>query len=99
MSQVVNALFARQFLQRLHDAANAHNAQAVAALCCDDVIWEDPAAPGTLHGRDAVLHFHRDIMFPALPDTHIEVIDGPYLALDGTGVAARLRVSGTMTGR
>jgi hypothetical protein len=26
------------------------------------------------------------------------LIDGPYLALDGTGVAARLRISGTMTG-
>ncbi|MFN0305131.1 MAG: ester cyclase [Burkholderiales bacterium] len=98
MSQVVDAPFARQFLQRLHGAANAHDAEAVAALCCDDVIWEDPAAPDTLDGRDAVLHFHRDVMFRALPDAHIEVIDGPYLALDGTGVAARLRVSGTMTG-
>jgi steroid delta-isomerase-like uncharacterized protein len=96
--QVVDALFARRFLQRLHAAANAHDAQAVAALCSEDVVWEDPAAPQTLHGRDAVLRFHRDIMFPALPDTHIELIDGPYLALDGTGVAARLHVSGTMTG-
>ena len=98
MPQAVDAPFARHFLQRLHAAANAHDAHAVAALCCDDVTWEDPAAPQTLHGRDAVLRFHRDIMFPALPDTHIELIDGPYLALDGTGVAARLRISGTMTG-
>ena len=98
MPQIVDAPFARQFLDRLHGAANAHDAEAVAALCCDDVAWEDPAAPQTLIGRDAVLRFHRDIMFPALPDTHIELIDGPYLALDGTGVAARLRISGTMTG-
>jgi predicted ester cyclase len=98
MFQIINAAFARQFLQRLHGAANVHDAQAVAALCCEDVEWEDPAAPQTLHGRAAVLEFHRDIMFPALPDTRIELIDGPYLALDGTGVAARLRVSGTMTG-
>lgn len=98
MSQLVDAPFARQFLHRLHAAANAHDAHAVAALCSDDVVWEDPAAPQTLHGRDAVLRFHRDIMFPALPDTHLELIDGPYLSLDGTGVAARLRISGTMTG-
>ena len=98
MSEIVNAAFARQFLQRLHAAANAHDADAVAALCCDDVVWDDPAASRTLHGRDAVRHFHHDIMFPALPDTHVELIDGPYLALDGTGVAARLRISGTMTG-
>lgn len=98
MSQVVDARFAREFLQRLHAAANAHDAEALAALCSDDVVWQDPAAPHTLHGRDAVLRFHRDIMFPALPDANIELIDGPYLALDGTGVAARLRLSGTMTG-
>jgi predicted ester cyclase len=98
MPQVVDATFARQFLERLHGAANAHDAPAVAALCHADVVWDDPAASRTLHGRDAVLRFHRDIMFPALPDTHIELIDGPYLALDGTGVAARLRISGTMSG-
>jgi predicted ester cyclase len=98
MTQVVDAPFARQFLQRLHAAVNGHDAEAVAALCCTDVVWEDPGAPQTLHGRDAVLRFHRDIMFPALPDAHIELIDGPYLALDGTGVAARLRITGTMTG-
>ena len=57
--------FVREFLQRMHAAVNAHDSQAVAALCCDDVVWEDPAAPETLHGRDAVLRFHCDIMFPA----------------------------------
>lgn len=98
MPQMIDATFARQFLQRLHAAANAHDAQAVAALCCDDVVWEDPAAPHTLHGRDAVLRFHRDIMFPALPDSRIELIDGPYIALDGKGLAVRLRIGGTMSG-
>lgn len=98
MSEIVDALFAREFLGRLHGAANAHDADAIAALCCADVVWEDPAAPHTLLGRDAVRSFHSDIMFPALPDTHIEIIDGPYLSLDGNGVAARLRISGTMTG-
>ena len=37
-------------------------------------------------------------MFPALPDAHVELIDGPYLSLDGMGVAVRLRIRGTMTG-
>jgi hypothetical protein len=31
MSQIVDAPFARQFLQRLHGAANAHDADAVVA--------------------------------------------------------------------
>lgn len=94
----IDASFARQFLQRLHAAVNAHDAPAIAALCCDGVVWEDPAAPETLHGRDAVLRFHRDVMFPALPDVQVEPIDGPYLSLDGAGVAVRLRITGTMTG-
>ena len=94
----IDAPFARRFLQRLHAAVNAHDAPAIAALCSDDVVWEDPAAPETLRGRDAVLCFHRDVMFPALPDVRVEVIDGPYLSLDGASVAARLRISGTMTG-
>jgi predicted ester cyclase len=37
-------------------------------------------------------------MFRALPDVSVELIDGPYLAVDGAGVAARLRIRGTMTG-
>jgi len=90
--------FSRDFLRRLRAAVNAHDAQAVAALCCNDIVWVDPAAPETLHGRDAVMRFHRDIMFPALPDAQVELIDGPYLAPDGAGAAVRLRISGTMTG-
>lgn len=94
----IDASFARQFLQRLHAAVNGHDAPAIAALCCDGVVWEDPAAPETLHGRDAVLRFHRDVMFAALPDVRVELIDGPYLSLDGASVAVRLRIGSTMTG-
>jgi len=60
MAQPIDARFARHFLARLHAAVNAHDAQAVAALCCEDVVWEDPAAPEPLRGREAVLRFHRD---------------------------------------
>lgn len=56
---MIDASCARQCLQRLHAAVNAHDA---------DVVWEDPAATATLHGRDAVLCFHRDVMLRALPD-------------------------------
>jgi len=98
MAQPIDARFARHFLARLHAAVNAHDAQAVAALCCEDVVWEDPAAPEPLRGREAVLRFHRDVMFRAIPDVRIELVDGPYLSLDGAGAAVRLRISGTMTG-
>lgn len=89
---------AEDALASLHAAVNAHDAAALAALCADDVVWSDPAAPELLRGRDAVLSFHRNIMFRALPDVRVEVVDGPYLASDGCGTATRLRISGTMTG-
>jgi predicted ester cyclase len=98
MTQLIDATFARDFLQRLYAAVNAHDAQAVAALCCDDVVWDDPGAAEILRGRDAVYRFHRDTLFPAFPDMKAELLDGPYLSLDGTGIAVRLRLSGTMTG-
>jgi len=98
MAQQVDGEFARQFLERLHAAVNAHDAEAVAALCSEGVVWEDPAALEPLHGRGAVYRFHRDIMFRAIPDVKIEIVDGPYLALDGMSVAVRSRISGTMTG-
>ena len=98
MTQVIDGAFAVDFLTRLHAAVNAHDAAAIAALCCPDVVWDDPAASTPLCGRDAVFRFHKDTMFRALPDVRIDLIDGPYLALDGTGVSARLRISGTMTG-
>jgi uncharacterized protein (TIGR02246 family) len=89
---------ARQFLARLHGAVNAHDARALAGLCTDDVVWTDPAAPEPLHGRDAVYRFHRDMMFRSIPDVRVELIDGPYLMPDGSRMAVRLRISGTMLG-
>ena len=98
MAQQVDDRFARHLLERLHAAVNGHDAEAVAALCTEDVVWEDPAAPEPLRGREAVYRFHRDIMFRALPDVSIELLNGPYLSLDRAGVAVRLRITGTMTG-
>lgn len=64
MPQQIDAPFARHFLECFYAAVNAHDADAGTALCCDDVVWADPGAPETLRGRDAVLRFRRDILFP-----------------------------------
>lgn len=98
MTTRVDEASASRVLERLHAAVNAHDAAAVAALCAEQVVWSDPAAPEPLRGRDAVFRFHRDVMFRAIPDVQIEVIEGPYRSTDGTRVAVRLRIRGTMTG-
>ena len=38
----IDFTFAQDFLHRLYVAVNDHGSKAVAALCCDDVAWEDP---------------------------------------------------------
>lgn len=97
-SQKINAKFAQRFLKNLYDAVNAHDADAVAIQCSEDIEWSDPGAPETLRGREAVRRFHRETLFVAFPDMKVNVIDGPYLSLDGTGLAVRLQLTGTMTG-
>lgn len=96
--QRIDESFALRFLEELYAAFNVHDADAIAALCSENVVWEDPAAPLPLHGSEAVRRFHRDVMFRSLPDVRITVLDGPYLSLDCTGLAVRLRIEGTMEG-
>jgi ketosteroid isomerase-like protein len=98
MAQQVDERFARHFMERLHAAVNGHDADAVAALCTEDVVWQDPAALTPLRGREAVSRFHRDVMFRALPDVSLKLVDGPYFSFDHASVAVRLRITGTMTG-
>jgi ketosteroid isomerase-like protein len=98
MTRDIDERFARAFLRQFHGAVNAHDAAAIAALCHENVVWKDPAAPHTLHGRDAVLRFHSDIMFPALPDVRIDIVEGPFLSVAGDSIAVRLRISGRMEG-
>lgn len=94
----IDSAFAHRFLASLHGAVNAHDPDAIAALCHPEVVWDDPAAPESLRGRDAVRSFHRDVMFVALPDVRVARIEGPFLAVAGCALAVRLRISGTMQG-
>lgn len=89
---------ATELLARLHAAANRHDANEVARLCATDVVWIDPAAAEPLRGRDAVRRFHADMMFRAIPDVALRMIDGPFVSACGTRFAARVLISGTMTG-
>jgi uncharacterized protein (TIGR02246 family) len=89
---------AQSLVARLHDAVNRRDAEAIAALCAPDVQWIDPAAGGVLDGREAVLRFHRDVMFRAIPDVRLRLLEGPHLSGDGSGIAVRVAITGTMTG-
>ena len=98
MPRQIDTPYANHLLERLHAAVNTHDADAIAEICSEDIVWDDPAAPEPLRGREAVRRFHRDVMFKAIPDVRIELIDGPYFSTDHSRVAVRLRIRGTMTG-
>ena len=98
MTAQLDMAVARRFVARLHGAVNAHDADGIAALCTEDVEWNDPAAVRPLRGRAAVAEFHRLGMFRAVPDVRIEVTDGPYVLMDGSGIAVRASIAGTMSG-
>jgi steroid delta-isomerase-like uncharacterized protein len=80
----------------LFDAYNAHDVDAIMALCTDDVVWEDPALPVTAVGRGAVTEVLREQfkLFPdlAFPKEEIEL----YRSFDHHGAAARWRMSATL---
>jgi steroid delta-isomerase-like uncharacterized protein len=98
MTERLEKSFVQDFVRRLGEAINSHDSDAIVALCSQDIVWVDPAAQTPLQGRDAVRRFHRDTFFRAMPDVRYEVVDGPYLSLDGTRVAVRAKFIGTMNG-
>jgi steroid delta-isomerase-like uncharacterized protein len=70
--------FLVDFGQRFKDAWNRLDGEAVAALCTEDVVWNDPAIPHPARGRREVAEFV-NAMGHAFPDLHVEPLDGsPY---------------------
>ena len=89
--------FLEDFARRWHDAWNAHDAQAVAAMCTDDVTVIDPGA-GEMRGRDAVVAWV-DGTSRAFPDYRFEPPEPPYSASAAEPKAMLAwRMTGTNTG-
>lgn len=63
----------------LHAAVNAHDAEAVAARCGENVVWDDRAAPEPLRGREAGGHLMRAAGLQGLtPRELVEWLEGLY---------------------
>ena len=91
------ALDLAQFCARYVAAWNGHDAAAMADLVTDDVVWEDPALPAAARGVAAVQEFMRT-GWVTFPDLHFDETDAPHCTFEGTQVAWRWRMRGTMTG-
>lgn len=87
----------RELAARYIDAWNGQNAQAMADLLTEDVVWSDPALPEPVRGIAAVQEFMRS-SWQAFPDLRFEEPNPPHLSVNGDRVAWAWRMHGTMNG-
>jgi steroid delta-isomerase-like uncharacterized protein len=85
------------FLHRYEAAWAARDADAIAAMCTEDVVWDDPALNETLHGRDGVRRFATET-FRMVPDFAVETLDRPLISATRPRVLVPYRMTGTATG-
>lgn len=95
-SQQVDEDFLADFLARWEEAWSSGDPTRVADLLTEDVIFQSPDIPSSLHGREEALGY-LNMLFRAFPDQRLEVLDF-YLTADGTRAADRAHWGGTMTG-
>src|SRR6184192_3382341 len=81
---------------RLGAAWNAHDADAVAALCAEDLVYDEPALGGTVYGRDSIRDFVARLAV-AYPD-HRFLPEGLYADVGRPSVLVAWRFQGTRAG-
>ena len=97
MGSHLDADFLEEWAHRYLEAWNSHDAEAVASMCTEDVIWNDPALPGPARGREAVRAFV-EATAKAFPDFHVEETDPPSVLAATPRVLTRYTMTGTMLG-
>ena len=88
---------ARAFADRWQIAWNSHSAEEVAALCTEDVVWDDPLTERPERGKDAVAAYLESV-WRTFPDLEFTWPEEPYCSFGQTKLACHWRVTGTMTG-
>src|ERR1700709_878869 len=83
----------QQFAQRWGKAWNDHDGDAVAALCAEDLVYDEPALGDTVYGRDAIRDFvvTMDASFP----DHKFFLEGLYADVARPAVLVAWRFVGT----
>jgi steroid delta-isomerase-like uncharacterized protein len=87
----------REFVARYMSAWNGCDAEALARLVCEDVVWEDPALAQPARGVGEVAHFMR-FSCAAFPDLSFSEPEPPALAASGDIVLWGWRMQGTNRG-
>jgi steroid delta-isomerase-like uncharacterized protein len=89
--------FVEDWGRRYLDAWNSHDADAIAALCTEDVVWKDPGLHEPAHGRDGVRRFVQ-VTARAFAGFHMEELGRPFISGEEPRVLVRYRMTGRMLG-
>jgi steroid delta-isomerase-like uncharacterized protein len=81
------------FCLRWATAWNDHDGDSVAALCSDDLVYDEPALGPTVHGRDAIRNFVTGLG-AAFPD-HTFRLEGLYADVRRRAVLVAWKFIGT----
>lgn len=84
------------FALRWGTAWNDHDGDAVAALCAEDLVYDEPALGDTAHGRDAIRNFVI-AMDAAYPDHKFSLV-GLFADVRRRAVVVAWRFTGTRAG-
>ena len=82
------------FFDRLLEAMRSNDPRRVAALCTEDVVFDDAGEERTLVGRDALIELLGTI-YGIAADQQVDLIAW-YTSSDGATAAARWRRTGTL---
>lgn len=85
-------------LQAFIQGWNDHDVDAIMARAADDVVWENPASAGPVHGKEAAA---ADVTatFATFPDLHFPMEDFRIFTTDDPNVCfTTWTITGTMTG-
>jgi hypothetical protein len=77
-------------------AWNAHSPADIAALCAEDVEYEDPVRPEPLRGRAAVAEFAESLL-RAFPGLRVDAQHTPYVAVADAQAILPVRIAGVMS--
>jgi ketosteroid isomerase-like protein len=82
------------FFDRLLEAARSQDPRRVAALCTEDVVFDDAGTERALIGREALMELLGSI-YSVVTDLELEISER-YVSLDGSKAGARWRATGTL---
>ena len=89
--------FLDDFAPRWWAAWNKRDAEAIAAMVTDDIVYWNPALREDLHGREAMFGYAA-MLGQAFPDGHFTITEEPYASLTQPKALVPWQFKGTHTG-